>query len=294
MAIRELKHSRAYGYLDAMGVASLLHFATLLLAVDAYAAPIHEVYFYAGGATQDDLAQLTRLSQNATVELVLDDYPQNISLPDWRALASNGATLSILSSYMPTNTDIARLDQIRFKQITIGLDFYPGEQEISRLKKFTTPYALTFSVPYYPRHLEKQMFWALPDDQPVTLIQDYWPQYNQMDVLNLIRQSPRLHVRGSFPAESSLEYLYNIKQLKKVVVEISYNPPAGEWAKLSPFEIEWLSKDWVPSAQALADFATAGASPRRLTVRSDLELTRDERARLENSSLNVTWVKRAL
>lgn len=252
-----------------------------------------------GSVNASDLAVLHGLENAATLGIEVSYFPYEGTLPAWRSLTAHhqakGVTVQFigLNAGLPTADEITRLNQTGVSEFIFVLNGYYGAETFARLGDLRGKVSLTFAAGNYPRFGDREAFRALPAGIPLLFVTDYWPGYSHMDLFNLIPQEIKLRVVGSFPPESSLEYLHNIKRLRSVSVVTDFDPATGgEWSGFRDLPVNWTCRDWVPSEKALSDFASA--ANRTLTIdEQSWSSTREELDRLERASVPVHRIRTA-
>jgi hypothetical protein len=134
---------------------------------------------------------------------------------------------------------------------------------------------VTLVLGAYPRYSEINDFKKL-EGVPLTLVEDYFPQYAHMDVLNIIGAPVSLTLTDGTPSSADLVYMNGIKPLRALLWEMKVMPDASHYellAKLKRGEPRSLALQWT--------FST----PRELDVEAWLKL-QPERLLLDTESFS--------
>lgn len=249
----------------------------------------------AGDASGQLLEPLALLKNADRIQVEVQNYPTEDSLPEWKALASQGIQLVILGKVgLPTDDEARRLNATGVEHCLFVLDYYPDEIEAKRLAQLQCHVSLTFAMAAYPKYEDKPGLAAIPESIPLLFATDYWPSYTHMDVLNLLPHAKSLRVLGMLPPDEQVQYLRGIKKLESVQLNIEFDPETADWKKFDGLPLVWTSQNHVPAQTALDAFGRSdGRSLRKLIIDNDTPLTPEERDRIEKSAVPVEWIHQA-
>ncbi|HLD99672.1 MAG TPA: hypothetical protein VJB59_05395 [Bdellovibrionota bacterium] len=306
----------------------LLILSVLFGTTHAWSAPaphqkIHESFVFSGTPTSDLIAQWSALPGTRSylfqlpnpspeelralavlrgadlLQIEASSYPDRDTLDSWKLLARHGVQFIAFDLQLPTAEQLELLNEIGFSRLIFLLSYIPDLEESARLAELRAPFSITFAGASYPRYDDKIFLLAIPKTVPLTFAASYWPWYSHMDLFNMLPHAQKLQIIGAFPSDDHLPYLQNIRGLREIVVETDFEPSDPEiWKKMATGSdqtmnrtIKWISKDRVPTKQALDAFAETGSV--RLTIDQDYDLSEEERTRLTESAIPVEWVHAA-
>jgi hypothetical protein len=202
--------------------------------------------------------------------------------------------LNILEGILPSLAELQFIDSLGFQKVLFVITGPQDPTLTQALGELKTPVSLTLAARAYPKYMDKESWVTIPPQVPLTVSTDFWPGYTQMDMLNLMSMSQSLRVKDMFPNEDSYPYLLNIKRLEQITIDTDFDPwDQGQvWQKLGAKKVRWNRRSNVPSKEVLEAFARSAApSLRSVTIDTDIELSREERKRLEDLPIPVEWLR---
>ena len=285
----------------------------------AWALQPHETFVHYGSPTEAQLAEWSRLpgSRNYLIELDtapasylqsiasvrnadkiqvhVTNFPNRTQMDLWKKLAGQGVELISFGIGIPNDDQIQTLNEIGFSHINITLADFLTEDQAKHLLALKCPFSLSYGVNRFPHFDEKAAFQVLASSVSVLYATDYWPRYDQMDVMNMIPQMQKMHITNILPTELEQPYLHGIKNLSEVIVDLDSDPMTAPWHFFHGLNVRWSAKDHVPSPDALRAFAATAqdGGTRKIVIDRDEALTLGERARLESSPFPVEWIHNA-
>jgi hypothetical protein len=244
--------------------------------------------------TGSDLRDLKSIHKAGRLELVLGRYPDESTLPALKEFSAiNPLWVAFNEGGFPVRPEIDRLNQLRLEKLIIAFTGIPSPGPARDLALLKAPLQLTYITREYPKFMDRDAWESLPKTAPLLISTDYWPQYNAMDILNVLRIPVSIRVRESFPPEESWPYLLNIKTLQKVEIESEWDGPQDQtWERFGKLPVRWIRKSAPPSKEGRQRFeASRTIGTRDLLLDFDLPLSSQERAELENSPLDISWLR---
>ena len=240
-----------------------------------------------------DLGILKTIRGCDRLEIEDSMYPTPDTVDAWKILASRGAEFIALGAGVPLPEEIDRLNAIGFSSCLIVLDYFPGVEESQRLNGLQCLKSITFAGNRYPKYEEKPGLAALPSGVPWLIATDYWPYYSHMDLFNMLPQHLKLRVSDMYPPDDEWDYLLHIQRLDQIEVQSDYEPNSSDvWKKFGATPVSWLTHDSVPTAAAIAAFASSAPVPgaRKLVIDQDRSFNDSEKAALENATIPIEWI----
>ncbi|MGK5081905.1 hypothetical protein WDW37_01275 [Bdellovibrionota bacterium FG-1] len=242
--------------------------------------------------SSSDLEPIRSLQGADRIEIEINRFPGEDSLPVWKKLSAQGVGLVGYLAGLPTWDEIKRLNQAGLTRATFVVQALPGPEQAALLGKLRAKVSLTLATGSFPRYLDKPSLMAIPASIPLLFVTDYWPSYVHMDLLNQTPHSKKLRVQGMMPPEDTLDYLRHIKKLDEIQVDIDFDPSPAEWTRLAGLPVTWNSREHFPSADSLTEFSKI-TTLKKLVLDQDTPLSADDLARLQDSPLTVEWIHAA-
>jgi hypothetical protein len=243
-----------------------------------------------------EIERLGGLRGWSRLRIEMTRYPERREVAALKKLSALGAEFVAFGVKLPTDAQIALLNEIAPPHLVLVVPEYPLAAESRRLSGLKVDYAISFSVYGFPLEEDREGLDAIPKDVPLLYSSLYWPWYTHMDLFNRLGQKTlNIRMEGSFPSEASLPYLHNIHGLHELTVQTDFEVgDAKYWRKLDGLDVKWSSWKRVPDARELALFAqSANGRKRSVVVDRDDPLLTDERARLESCGVPVEWIHEA-
>ncbi len=246
-------------------------------------------------ALKHDLLPLQKMGNPKLLQIVVSRYPDATAVEAWQFLAAKGVELVLFSVEYPRENEVERLNKIGLNKIVFVMTTYPSMEQAERLSKLTSKVSLTFAGSRYPfdRFIEGPPFEEIDSTTPLLFIANYWPADIHVKFFNSLSQDIKLRIVDTLPGKSAAENILKILKLTDLAVEMDSDIPTSLWAKLPPVaRLQWISRNWVPSAKSLQAFASLNTQgqERSITINSDAALSVEERERLSATNLPVLWI----
>ncbi len=245
--------------------------------------------------TSYELEPLAHLKSGGTRSLVIGRWPSEDLLPALTRLTRLGWRLTVLEGTYPTEWDLDRMNILLPRSLQFAVTAYAGPEIFALLGRLDSKIQVTvaFATLGFPRFMDRDALRAAPLSVRFRFIQNYWPGYIHMDVLNMLPQEKDLWIRDLLPDAEALGYLRGIERLSWL--RFNTQSPAGTteiWNQLPGISVEWQNQGPIPTAEECQSFArSAPTNRRKLTLDTDFELSPTERRLLDSLDIDVLLLR---